>query len=55
MRYVDSLNWYLVIHGEKITVAWKEIASAGVSGVFFIAINIFVGFFCSEKINVHKR
>lgn len=49
MRYVDSLNWYLVIHGEKIMVEWKDIAPAEVIGIFFIAVNLFAGIFFFGK------
>lgn len=48
MRYVDSLNWYLVIHGEKITVTWKNIAPAFLTGIFLIAINFVAGLFLKK-------
>ncbi len=53
MRYVDSLNWYLVIHGEKITVTWKDIAPAFITGLFLIAVNFFAGLFI-EKNKIYK-
>lgn len=55
MRYVDSLNWYLVIHGEKVTVTWKDIAPALLTGVFLIVVNIFAELLILGKTNVHKK
>ena len=49
MRYVDSLNWYLVIHGKKVTVTLKDIIPALLVGIILIVVNLFAGLFLPGK------
>lgn len=49
MRYVDDLNWYLVIRGYLRSITFKEILPLLISSLIVILVNIFAFYFLFKK------
>jgi len=40
MRYVENLNWYLVIHGENSSIRGKDVLPIVVGGVLVMLFSL---------------
>ncbi len=49
MRYVEQLNWYLVLHGEDASIKGKEIFPVVLGSVIVILINAGVYLICTKN------
>lgn len=40
MRYIENLNWYLVIHGENSSIRGKDVPTIVVGGVLVMLFSL---------------